>query len=92
MEFIRVLGFNSWRGAGNFSFHRVQNSSVAHPTSHPVGRGGSFPGVKQPGCEADCSPPSSAKVEECVELYLHSPIRLHGVVLSYSTGTTLHVS
>jgi hypothetical protein len=24
-----------------------------------------------------------------MELYLHSPIRLHGMVLSYSTGTTL---
>jgi len=25
---------------------------------------------------------SSAEVKECVELYLHSPVRLHGVVLS----------
>jgi hypothetical protein len=25
---------------------------------------------------------SNAEVKECVELYLHSPIRLHGVVLS----------
>jgi hypothetical protein len=25
------------------------------------------------GCEADHSPPSSAEVKECVELYLHSP-------------------
>jgi hypothetical protein len=46
-------------------------------------------GVKRPGREADYSPPSNAEVKECVELYLHSPIRLHGVVLSYSTGTTL---
>jgi hypothetical protein len=29
--------------------------------------------VKRPGREADHSPPSSAEVEECVELYLHSP-------------------
>jgi hypothetical protein len=29
-------------------------------------------GVKQPGREADQSPPSSAKVKECVDLYLHS--------------------
>jgi len=27
-------------------------------------------------------PPSSAEVKEWVELYLHSPICLHGVVLS----------
>jgi len=39
-------------------------------------------GVKQPGHEADHSPPSSSEVKECVGLYLHSPIHLHGVVLS----------
>jgi hypothetical protein len=39
-------------------------------------------GVKRPGGEADHSPPSSAEVKESVELYLHSPIRLHGVVLN----------
>jgi hypothetical protein len=30
-------------------------------------------GVKRPGREADHSPPSSAEVKECMELYLHSP-------------------
>jgi hypothetical protein len=39
-------------------------------------------GVKRPGREADHSSPSSAEAKESVELYLHSPIRLHGVVLS----------
>jgi hypothetical protein len=39
------------------------------------------PGVKRPG--GNHSPPSSAEVKECVELYLHSPIHLHGVVLSW---------
>jgi hypothetical protein len=34
------------------------------------------------GREADHSPPSDAEVKEWVELYLHSPVRLHGVVLS----------
>jgi len=28
--------------------------------------------VKRPGCKAYHSPPSSAEVNECVELYLHS--------------------
>jgi hypothetical protein len=37
--------------------------------------------VKRPGREADHSLSSSAEVKECVVLYLHSPIRLHGVVL-----------
>jgi hypothetical protein len=30
-------------------------------------------GVKRPGREAGHSPPSSAEVKECVELYIHSP-------------------
>jgi hypothetical protein len=34
------------------------------------------------GREADHSPPSSAEDKEWVELYLHSPISLYGVVLS----------
>jgi hypothetical protein len=79
-------------GAGNFSpHHHVQNSSGAHPASYPMGTRGSSLGVKRPGREADHSPPSSAKVKECMELYLHSPIRLHGVVLGLkiSTGTLL---
>jgi hypothetical protein len=38
--------------------------------------------VKRLGREADHSPPSRVEVKEWVELYLYSPIRLHGVVLS----------
>jgi hypothetical protein len=38
-------------------------------------------GVKRSGRESDHSPTSSAEIKG-VELYLHSPIRLHGVVLS----------
>jgi len=33
------------------------------------------------GREADYSPPSSAEVKEWMELYIHSPIHLHGVGL-----------
>jgi hypothetical protein len=40
--------------------------------------------------EADHSPPSSAEVKECVELYLHSPIHFHGVMLSLGTGCPCH--
>jgi hypothetical protein len=37
-------------GAGNFSLHhRVQNGSVAHPASYPMGTRGSFPGDKAAG-------------------------------------------
>jgi hypothetical protein len=77
-------------GAGNFSLHhRAQTGSGAHPASYPMGTRGSFLGVKRPERKADHSPPSSAKVKVCVGIYLHSPIRLHDVVLSSSTGTTL---
>jgi hypothetical protein len=59
--------------AENFSLHhRVQNGSGAHPVSYPTGTRGFFPGVKRLGREADQSLPSSAEVEECLELYLHS--------------------
>jgi hypothetical protein len=70
-------------GAGNFSLrHRVQTGSGAHSASYAVGTGALSLGVKRSGCEADRSPPSSAEINECVELYLHSPIRLHCVVLN----------
>jgi hypothetical protein len=59
--------------AGNFSLlYRVSTDSGAHPVSFPVGTEALFPGVKQSWREADHSPPSSADVKECVELYLHS--------------------
>jgi hypothetical protein len=51
-----------------------------------MGTEGSFPGVKRPEREPDHSPPSSAEIEECVELYLYSPIRVHGEVLSLAQG------
>jgi hypothetical protein len=67
----------------NFSLrHCVETGSGAHPDSYLVGTRGSFLGGKLPGREADHLLPSSAEVEVCIELYLLSPIRLHGVVLS----------
>jgi hypothetical protein len=37
-------------GAGNFYLHhRLQNGSVAHPASYPMGTRGSFPGGKAVG-------------------------------------------
>jgi hypothetical protein len=70
-------------GAGNFSLkRRVQKGSGANPASYPMGTRVLSLGVKRPGHEADHSHPSSAEVKELVELYLHSPIRLHGVVLN----------
>jgi hypothetical protein len=63
--------------------HIVQNGSGAHPASYPMGTGAFSPGVKRPGLEADHSPPTSAEGQENVGLYVHSHIRLPGVVLNY---------
>jgi hypothetical protein len=46
----RMIGIRVPAGAGNFSLrHRVQTDSGAHPVSHPMGTGGSFPGGKAAG-------------------------------------------
>jgi hypothetical protein len=75
-------GFDSRRGAGNFPFDTVSRPALG-PTQPPVQwvPEDLSPWVKWPGREADHSPPSTAEVKECTELYLHSPI-LHGAVLS----------
>jgi hypothetical protein len=56
---------------------------------YPVDTGSSFPGGK---CSGEWSWPLTSKYrdQEYLDLYIHSPIRLHGVVLNQlSTGTTL---
>jgi hypothetical protein len=70
-------------GAGNF--HLTTASRIAlGPTQPPIQwvSGVISLGVKRSGREADHSHPSSAEAKEWVELYVHSPIRLHGVVLN----------
>jgi hypothetical protein len=49
----------------------VQTSPGAHPTSYTMGTG-SFPGVNRPRRDVDHTPPSSAEVNERVQLYLYS--------------------
>jgi hypothetical protein len=80
---------------GNFALrHRFQTVSGAHTASCPMGTGASYPGVKQLGCEADHSPPSSVEVENAWS-YASTPhyvfiawflfkqeLHLHGMVLS----------
>jgi hypothetical protein len=52
--------------ARDFYFlHVVQTDSGVHPTSYPMGTGGSFlGGIKLLGREADHSPPSNAEVRK----------------------------
>jgi hypothetical protein len=68
---IWVLGFDSRRWLGIFLF--FQTVSGAHPASYSWVPGAFSLGLKRQRREADHSPPSSAEVKKCVELYLHSP-------------------
>jgi hypothetical protein len=63
--------------------HGVPNGSGTNP-SYLTGTGGSFPGIKRQGCEADHSPPSSADVKKdgALSPYLDTPISLHVIVLN----------
>jgi hypothetical protein len=89
---IRVLGFDSQQGLGIFLF-TTEFGTALGPTQPPIQwvPGALSLGVKQLKHEADNSPPSSAKIKEWVELYLHSPNTpsWHGAQLEKSTGTTL---
>jgi hypothetical protein len=39
-------------------------------------------GIKQPGSEADYSPPTSSKVKKKVDPYIHSSTNDHGAILT----------
>jgi hypothetical protein len=71
---IGVLGFDFRRGLGIFLYTTASRTALG-PTQPRIQwvSGALSLGVKRPGREADHSPPSSAEVKECVELYLHSP-------------------
>jgi hypothetical protein len=48
----------------NFLFSTLSRPTLGvHPTSYPMGTGGSFPGGKAAGADADHSPPTSAEVK-----------------------------
>jgi hypothetical protein len=87
------LGLNDWGGwssspgrVKNFLFSKFSRPALGS-TQPPIQW---VPGVKRPGRETDHSFPANAEVEENEDLYIHSPIRLHGVMLNLlSAGTTL---
>jgi hypothetical protein len=53
-----------------------------HSTSYPMGTGLFFSGIKRQESEADHSHPIYDEIKRNWDLYIHSPIRLHGIVLS----------
>jgi hypothetical protein len=76
-------GFNTQWGLGIFHFNTMSRLALGptQPRIQWVSEALS-PGVKELRHETDHSPPSSAKVKEYMELYLHSTICLHGRMLS----------
>jgi hypothetical protein len=93
--------YSHWLRAGrtkgrSSSPGRAKNSSllhvvvVAHPASYSMGTGGSFPGDEAAGVWSWSPTSNYCRGQENMDLCIHSPIRLHGVVLNYlSIGTTL---
>jgi len=73
-----------------FRFETMFRSGMG-PTQRPIQRVPGAPslGVKWPGRWADHSPPSSAEVKECVELYLHCPNTFSCSCASLRTGAAL---
>jgi hypothetical protein len=67
-------GFECRRELGIFLFTTASRPALG-PTQSPIRweAGALSLGIKRPGREADYSPPFTAEVKECVELYLHSP-------------------
>jgi hypothetical protein len=79
---ILIVGFDSRRGLGIFLFTTASRMALGSTQAPNQWVPGALSlGVKRPGREADHSP-STAEVKECVELYIHSQIRLHSVVLT----------
>jgi hypothetical protein len=59
------VGSSSPAGGKNFHFSMSTRPALGvHPASYPIGTGGSFPGVKRPGPEADKSPPTSTEIKK----------------------------
>jgi hypothetical protein len=48
-----------------------------------MGTGGSFPGVKRPGREADHSPPTSAEVKK---MWIYTPTPPYAFMVQYLKG------
>jgi hypothetical protein len=72
------------RSRGKVFLFSTSSRSSLGSTQSPIQwvPGALSPGVKRPGREADRPLPTSAEVKKKMDLYIHSPIRLHGVVLN----------
>jgi hypothetical protein len=75
----RGVGVRVPVGSRIFSSPRRPDRLLGPPTSYPMGTGGSFPGDKAAG---PWSWPLTSRGQENVDLYIHSLIRLHDIVLN----------
>jgi hypothetical protein len=77
-------GVGVWVPVGSrFSLlHVVHTGSGVNPTSYPMGYGGSFPGGEAAEAWSWQITSSQCRGQENVDLYIHSSIGLHGVVLN----------
>jgi len=64
-----------------FPHHRVQIDTGAHPASYTMDIGGPFPWGEAAGAWNWPLISIWRQGEECMRLYLHSSVSLHGVVL-----------
>jgi hypothetical protein len=63
--FITTLIACLWEQTWERPYNKTEETgNFLHPTSYPMGAGGSFLRVKRPGLEADQSPPASGKVKK----------------------------
>jgi hypothetical protein len=76
------LGFDSQQQQDFSTFDSFQTSSGVHPASCPIGTGGSSWEGKASGTRSWQFSFNQCRREENVDVYVHSPIRLHGVVLN----------
>jgi len=76
-ELVQQLatGWTVWGSnpSGGETFHTHPEQLCGPPSLLYNGYRVSFLGVKQPGCDVDHPPPSSAEVKERVALHLYSP-------------------
>jgi hypothetical protein len=79
-----VLGFDSRRRLGIFLF-TTASRTVLGPTQPPIQWVPGAPSlrIKQPGREADHSPPSNAEVNNTWSYTFTPPIRLRGMLFIY---------
>jgi hypothetical protein len=69
----RGVGVRVLVGSRIYLLHVVQSGFVVHPTSYPIGTGGSVPGVKRPVRETDHSPAACVEVKK-MWIYTSTPL------------------